>query len=398
MEEDGGTRGCPPRVTASFGLAGGGGGGGRARRLPAGATQEGSGGAPPIPQPPNPPAVCGGGSTRVAAPSPRSAASGSASPRTADLCTGRGGGGHGGFCETGRSRGRCQAAPRRAPTRGRGASGTDGGRPSRCSRERGWGGGGPPRREGQREGRCPRRCLSTFPARRSVSNGAAASGIAPGPPARLGSWAPQWGTWQCCVGPPALLGPQQWGTGGGGRPWECHCAHCHPSAVHRGVGHCCILGAPLVPRSGLIRGGLCVPSHQIQGPGCAPPWAVPKGAPAVAPGQLCRVTHSAPSPFPTPRRPSVGHGDIGAALTSCAPVMTLKCGTPPIGGASLCPTGLLPACWGPRSTRTPLHPTSPEPFPGEQLPMGPCIRAAHLAPSCRPPAHGAAPPAPSRGV
>lgn len=50
-------------------------------------------------------------------------------------------GGHGGFCETGRSRGRCQAAPRRAPTRGRGASGTDGGRPSRCSRERGWGGG-----------------------------------------------------------------------------------------------------------------------------------------------------------------------------------------------------------------------------------------------------------------
>lgn len=262
---------------------------------------------------------------------------------------------------------------------------------------KGLGGGGPPRREGQREGRCPRRCLSTFPARRSVSNGAAASGIAPGPPARLGSWAPQWGTWQCCVGPPALLGPQQWGTGGG-RPWECQCAHCHPSAVHRGVGHCCILGAPLVPRSGLIRGGLCVPSHQIQGPGCAPPWAVPKGAPAVAPGQLCRVTHSAPSPFPTPRRPSVGHGDIGAALTSCAPVMTLKCGTPPIGGASLCPTGLLPACWGPRSTRTPLHPTSPEPFPGEQLPMGPCIRAAHLAPSCRPPAHGAAPPAPSRGV
>lgn len=262
---------------------------------------------------------------------------------------------------------------------------------------KGVGGGGPPRREGQREGRCPRRCLSTFPARRSVSNGAAASGIAPGPPARLGSWGPQWGTWQCCVGPPALLGPQQWGTGGG-RPWECQCAHCHPSAVHRGVGHCCILGAPLVPRSGLLRGGLCVPSHQIQGPGCAPPWAVPKGAPAVAPGQLCRVTHSAPSPFPTPRRPSVGHGDIGAALTSCAPVMTLKCGTPPIGGASLCPTGLLPACWGPRSTRTPLHPTSPEPFPGEQLPMGPCIRAAHLAPSCRPPAHGAAPPAPSRGV
>lgn len=151
-------------------------------------------------------------------------------------------------------------------------------------------------------------------------------------------------------------------------------------------------------RSGLLRGGICVPSHQIQGPGCAPPWAVPKGAPAVAPGQLCRVTHSAPSPFPTPHRPSVGHGDIRAALTSCAPVMTLKCGTPPIGGASLCPTGLLPACWGPRSTRTPLHPTSPEPFPGEQLPMGPCIRAAHLAPSCRPPAHGAAPPAPSRGV
>lgn len=95
---------------------------------------------PPIPQPPNLTAVFGGGSVRGAALSPRSAASGSASPRTDDLCTGRGGGGgHGGFCETGRSRGRCQAEPRRAPTRGRGDPGTDGGRPPRCSRERvGW--------------------------------------------------------------------------------------------------------------------------------------------------------------------------------------------------------------------------------------------------------------------
>lgn len=48
---------------------------------------------PPIPQPPNLTAVFGGGSARGAALSPRSAASGSASPRTDDLCTGRGGGG-----------------------------------------------------------------------------------------------------------------------------------------------------------------------------------------------------------------------------------------------------------------------------------------------------------------
>lgn len=27
---------------------------------------------------------------------------------------------------------------------------------------------------------------------------------------------PQRGTWQGCVGPPALLGPQRWGMGGGG--------------------------------------------------------------------------------------------------------------------------------------------------------------------------------------
>lgn len=301
MEEDGGTRGCPPRVTASFGLAGGGGGGGRARRLPAGATQEGSGGAPPIPQPPNPPAVFGGGSTRGAAPSPRSAASGSASPRTADLCTGRGGGGHGGFCETGRSRGRCQAAPRRAPTRGRGASGTDGGRPSRCSRERGWGGGGPPRREGQREGRCPRRCLSTFPARRSVSNGAAASGIAPGPPARLGSWAPQWGTWQCCVGPPALLGPQQWGTGGGAAmgvslcalPSQC-CAPWGWSLLH--------LGGPTRAEEWSDTGGTLCPQPPDSGSRLCTPMGSAQRCPSSGsrPAVPGHPFSSVPIPHPTP--------------------------------------------------------------------------------------------------
>lgn len=156
------------------------------------------------------------------------------------------GGGHGGFCETGRSRGRCQAEPRRAPTRGRGDPGTDGGRPPRCSRERvGWlgeWGGEPSRREGQREGRCPRRCLSTFPARWSVSNGAAASGIAPGPPARLGSWAPRpngargraASDPQCSSVPSGgAWGGEGEGEGRGEQPWGCHCVHCQSSAVYR---------------------------------------------------------------------------------------------------------------------------------------------------------------------
>lgn len=75
----------------------------------------------------------------------------------------------------------------------------------------------------------------------------------------------------------------------------------------------------------------------------------------MAPGQLCQVTHSALSPFPTPCHPSVGHGDVGVVFTICVSVMTLKCGTHPIGGHCSVPLGCS------QHAEDPVHACSPPP-------------------------------------
>ena len=297
----GGTRGCPPRVTASFGLAGGGGGGGRARRLPAGATQEGSGGGPPHPATPEPSGCVWGGIHAWGGPFPAFRRLRlSLAPHRRPLHGERRGGARW-FLRNRAFPGPVPgcAAPRSHP---RPWGFGDGRRETLTVQPgKGLGGGGPPRREGQREGRCPRRCLSTFPARRSVSNGAAASGIAPGPPARLGSWAPQWGTWQCCVGPPALLGPQQWGTGGGAAmgvsmctlPSQC-CAPWGWSLLH--------LGGPTRAEEWSDTGGTLCPQPPDSGSRLCTPMGSAQRCPSSGsrPAVPGHPFSSVPIPHPTP--------------------------------------------------------------------------------------------------